>query len=161
MTRGNGELQLGGQVEPPARRPGRPKGSGNKRSGDLRAYIEAHYDGRTPAMAAAMVALVTAKELKAAKGDMLKALATKATRLAGELGCKVAEAWKLMADERRDLMPYLHQRLAQVDVTTGGEQLLPMIILPDAPAQQFQGVIDLDVIEVSPLQSHDDGKGEG
>jgi hypothetical protein len=51
------ELQLG---QAPARRgPGRPKGSGNKRSGDLRAYIEAHYDGRTPAMASAMVGLVS------------------------------------------------------------------------------------------------------
>jgi hypothetical protein len=83
---------------------------------------------------------------------MIKALATKAERLAKELGCKVAEAWKLMADERRDLMPYLHQRLAQVDVTTGGEQLLPMIIMPDAPAQQFQQVIEGEAFEVSRLE---------
>jgi hypothetical protein len=150
---GEFELQLG---QPAKRPPGRPKGSGNKRSGDLRAYIEAHYDGRTPAMAAAQVALVSAKELKAAGGDAIAAMVTKAKHLAEQLGCKTSEAWKLMADERRDLMPYLHQRLAQLDITGQVEVGLPVILMPDAPHEQNQGVIEGVGWEVSPAGSHDD-----
>lgn len=153
MTRGAGDFQL---VAEERRRPGRPKGSTNRRSGDLRAYIEAQYDGRTPAMAGALVALVTSKELKAAKNDMVLALVTKAKRLAILLDVKPADAWELMAKERRELMPYLHQRLTAVEVEAPGGVALPMIILPDYQPQQNQGVIDLDLIEVSPLKSHGD-----
>lgn len=94
------------------RRPGRPKGSTNKRSGDLQRYVEAVYGGLTPGQQGAAISLVTAKELRDAGGDLVEAMAAKAVRLARRLGCDPKEAWLLMQKERADLLPYIHQKRA-------------------------------------------------
>lgn len=100
-------------VAPAVRRgPGRPKGSTNKRSGDLQKYVEAQFSGLTPGQQSAQIALVTAKELRDAKGDLLMAMALKARALAHLLGCETKEAWLLMQRERADLLPYVHQKRA-------------------------------------------------
>lgn len=103
---------LPGVARPPKRGPGRPKGSTNKRSGDLQKYVEAQFQGLTPGQQSAQLALVTAAELKAAAGDLLVAMVTKARLLASGLGCEPKEAWLLMQRERADLLPYIHQKRA-------------------------------------------------
>lgn len=104
------------------RGPGRPKGSTNKRSGDLQRYVEAQYAGMTPGQQSAAIGLVTAKELRDAKGDLVLAMGIKARALAGLLGCEPKEAWLLMQRERADLLPYVHQKRAakeEVDPNKG------------------------------------------
>lgn len=103
---------LPGVAPAPKRGPGRPKGSGNKRSGDLQRYIEAQYSGMTPGQQSAAVGLVSAKELREAKGDVLLAMALKAKALAFMIGCETKEAWLLMQRERAELLPYIHQKRA-------------------------------------------------
>lgn len=113
---------LPGVAPAPKRGPGRPKGSGNKRSGDLQRYVEAQFAGMTPGQQSAQIGLVTAKELRDAKGDLLLAMAAKARALAGLLGCEAKEAWLLMQRERADLLPYVHQKRATKEEPTGKDQ---------------------------------------
>lgn len=101
---------LPGVAPAPRRGPGRPKGSSNKRSGDLQRYVEAQFAGLTPGQQSAQLGLVTAKELREAGGDLMVAMALKATALARMLGCEGKEAWLLMQRERADLLPYIHQK---------------------------------------------------
>jgi len=103
---------LPGVAPAPRRGPGRPKGSTNKRSGDLQKYVEAQFAGLTPGQQSAQIALVSAAELRAAKGDVMVAMAVKARDLARMLGCEAKEAWLLMQRERADLLPYIHQKRA-------------------------------------------------
>ena len=109
-------------LAPAARRgPGRPKGSANKRSGDLQRYVEAVYGGMTPGQQSAQIALVTAKELREAGGDLMTAMAMKAMTLASMIGCDGKEAWLLMQRERADLLPYIHQKRAQKEEAAPGD----------------------------------------
>ncbi len=110
---------LPGVAPAPKRGPGRPKGSGNKRSGDLQRYVEAQFAGMTPGQQSAAIGLVSAKELREAGGDLLKAMALKARMLAMELDCAPAAAWALMQKERSDLLPYIHQKRATKEEATG------------------------------------------
>ncbi|WP_312598214.1 hypothetical protein [Brevundimonas sp.] len=166
---------LPGVAPAPKRRPGRPKGSGNKRSGDLQRYVEAQFAGMTPGQQSAQIGLVTAKELRDAKGDLLLAMAAKARALAGLLGCEAKEAWLLMQRERADLLPYVHQKRAPKaeetdkerpsltfvaipvegvtaagDGATAGEWDTP----PDLLENQGLGVIEGE--QVTQPKSHDD-----
>jgi len=122
-------LALPGVATAPKRGPGRPKGSGNKRSGDLQRYVEAQYGGLTPGQQSAAVGLVTQRELREAGGDLLVAMAIKARRLAALIGCEGKEAWLLMQRERADLLPYIHQKRAPKDE-----------VAKDAPPVTFVGV---------------------
>lgn len=92
------------------RGPGRPKGSTNKRSGDLQRYVEVQYAGMTPGQQSAAIGLVSAKELREAGGDLVLAMALKAKDLARLLGCEGRDAWLLMQKEREALLPYIHQK---------------------------------------------------
>lgn len=121
---------LPGFAPAPKRGPGRPKGSGNKRSGDLQRYVEAQYGGMTPGQQSAQIGLVTAKELREAGGDLMLAMARKANDLARLLGCEGKEAWLLMQRERADLLPYIHQKRATKEEAASG----------DAPTHQFVGI---------------------
>lgn len=112
---------LPGLAPAPRRGPGRPKGSTNKRSGDLQRYVEAVYGGMTPGQQSAQIGLVTAAELKAAGGDLMVAMALKAKDLARMLGCEGKEAWLLMQRERADLLPYIHQKRAPKEEAPEGE----------------------------------------
>lgn len=103
------------------RGPGRPKGSGNKRSGDLQRYVEAVYGGMTPGQQSAQIGLVTAAELRAQGGDIMAAMGLKALKLAQMLGCEGKEAWLLMQRERADLLPYIHQKLAPKEAPKDGD----------------------------------------
>lgn len=105
----------------PKRGPGRPKGSGNKRSGDLQRYVEAQYGGMTPGQQSAQIGLVTAKELREAGGDLMTAMATKAMLLASLIRCDGKEAWLLMQRERADLLPYIHQKRATKEEAAPGD----------------------------------------
>lgn len=119
---------LPGVAPAPKRGPGRPKGSGNKRSGDLQRYVEAVYGGMTPGQQSAQIGLVTAKELREAGGDLMAAMALKAQLLARMLGCEGKEAWLLMQRERADLLPYIHQKRAPKAEEAGGDQATHTII---------------------------------
>lgn len=171
---------LGGEgVAAAARRPGRPKGSTNRRNADLHAYLVAEYRGLTPGQQLAAVGLATDREVRLAKplakelglDPVTAALITKARKLADRLGCKPAEAWALMATARADLMPYVHQRRPQaVDLTSKGEQIRPVIMgLPmTAPAlasdgdvltgeyKQLQRLNDMTPAQVAQPKSHED-----
>lgn len=113
---------LPGVAAAPKRGPGRPKGSTNKRSGDLQRYVEAFYGGLTPGQQAAAVGLVTPKELRDASGDLVRAMAAKARVLAVELDIAPAAAWVLMQKERADLLPYIHQKRAPKEEAETGDQ---------------------------------------
>lgn len=141
-------LALPGLTPGPVRRRGRPPGSGNKRSGDLRAYIEAVYGGLTPGQQAAAVGLVTAREVRDAKAEaktrglspVVQAMATNAKALAQVLCCDPKEAWLLMMKEREALLPYVHQRLAPREGEKGDPTKgQPMLIVADVePGPELQ-----------------------
>lgn len=166
---------LPGLAPAPRRGPGRPKGSTNKRSGDLQRYVEAVYGGMTPGQQSAQIGLVTAKELREAGGDLMIAMANKATQLARLIGCEGKEAWLLMQRERADLLPYIHQKRAPKAEETPGETpthtfyAVPMEEATaagdgaeagewDTPPDMldYQGVSKGDAGQVTPDKSHDD-----
>lgn len=166
---------LPGLAPAPKRGPGRPKGSGNKRSGDLQRYVEAIYGGMTPGQQSAAIGLVTREELREAGGDLVLAMAAKANQLARLLGCEGKEAWLLMQRERADLLPYIHQKLppkpegAQGDKPTHTFYAVP---IEDATAAgdgaqagqwdtppdmlEYQGVSVTAGEQVTQPKSHDD-----
>lgn len=119
---------LPGVAPAPKRGPGRPKGSTNKRSGDLQRLVETVYAGLTPGQQSAAIGLVTEQERRAAGGDVMKAMASKARALAMELDCAPAAAWALMQKERADLLPYIHQKRAPKAEEAGGDQATHTII---------------------------------
>lgn len=143
-------------LEPaPDRRRGRPRGSKNKRSGDLRAWIEATYGGLTPGQQGAAVGLVTAREVREATKEarmlgispVMLAMGRKAQVLAGLLGCKAAEAWVLMLKERAELMPYIHQRQAPAEGAGKAAPTQPLLIVADVEPGRIQvpeGALDED-----------------
>lgn len=155
-------LELG--AAPPRRRPGRPKGSTNKRTSDLREYIALKFDGLTPGQQLAEAFMVTDRERRDA-GGLLPALAKKASQLALDLGCKKAEAFKLILDGQRELMAYIHPKLSSVEMSgKDGAPLLPTIIMPgpaptlglfDQPDETFtiQPLIEGVTSEVGQLKS--------
>lgn len=166
---------LPGVAPAPKRGPGRPKGSGNKRSGDLQRYIEAQYAGMTPGQQSAAIGLVNARDLRAAGGDLLLALAQKAKALAGVLGCTTMEAWVLMHKERVELLPYVHQKRApKAEEKDDGKPGLTFVAIPmdmataagdgatagewDTPPDllQNQGVDVIEGEQVTQPKSHDD-----
>lgn len=166
-------------VQPaPRRGPGRPKGSTNKRSGDLQRYIEAQYQGLTPGQQAAAIGLVTSRELRDAGGDLLRAMAVKARSLAMELDCAPAAAWALMQKERADLLPYIHQKRApKADETPGDKPSHTFVAVPIEAATaagqgrelgewetppdllEYQGVSPDEVEQVTTPKSPDQPEG--
>lgn len=169
---------LPGLAPAPRRGPGRPKGSENKRSGDLQKYIAATYGGLTPGQQSAAVGLVTAAELRADGGDLLVAMARKASRLAALIGCEGKEAWLLMQRERADLLPYIHQKLPpKAEAPAGDTPTHTFYAVPieettaagggqaagewDTPADllEYQGVSTAPDEQVTQPKSHDDAQG--
>lgn len=172
----------GAAVAPAPRKRGRPPGSTGKKSTDLVRYIEAHYGGLTPGQQLAAVGLVSAREVakvakkakRAGLDPVVLAMAEKAQALAQLMGWEVATAWAMMREATSELMPYVHQkRPAAVELTNPDGKLQPMIVgmfagPTDAPmgakvlaheADTFQGVIEGEGYEVSPLKSHGDEEG--
>ena len=166
---------LPGVAPAPKRGPGRPKGSGNKRSGDFQRYIEAQYAGLTPGQQSAAVGLVSAKELREAKGDLMLAMALKARTLAAMIGCETKEAWLLMQRERAELLPYVHQkRPPKAEETDKDRPSLTFVAIPidqataagdgqslgewDTPPDMLenQGVGVIEGEQVTNPKSHDD-----
>ncbi|MGH6956246.1 MAG: hypothetical protein ACREEW_06225 [Caulobacteraceae bacterium] len=148
---------------------GRPPGARNKRSLDLARFIEAVYGGMTPGQQSAAVSMVTPKEMKAARGDVTLALATKAATLALLLGCTNLEAWVLLAKERMELIAYVHQKQpmakesdakapATVFLVPEGDASAALAELPDADPEAFEIVEDLPqpADEVGRSKSDDD-----
>lgn len=169
---------LPGLSPAPKRGPGRPRGSTNKRSGDLQRYVEAQYGGLTPGQQAAAVGLVTGKELREAGGDMIRAMAAKARDLAMQLDIAPALAWELMRKERADLLPYIHQKLppkaeaGQGDTPTHTFYAVPIEETTaagggavagewDTPADllEYQGVSTTPGEQVTQAKSPDDSEG--
>ena len=137
---------------------GRPKGSGNRRSIDLARYIEAQFGGMTPGQQSAALCLVSARELKAAKGDLVLAMVIKARELAGVLGVDPATAWALLAKERMELMPYVHQKRAQAPQEAAGGPSSTVYLIPDGQAQPLLEIIeenDADELQVAFEKSHE------
>jgi hypothetical protein len=170
---------LPGLAPAPKRGPGRPKGSGNKRAGDLQRYVEAQFEGLTPGQQSAQIGLVTAAELRADGGDLLVAMARKAARLALLIGCEGKEAWLLMQRERADLLPYIHQKRAPKpeEAAPGDRPTHTYIAVPieegtaagdggqagewDTPPDllEYQGVTPDAPEQVTPDKSPDDDQG--
>jgi len=166
---------LPGVAPAPKRGPGRPKGSGNKRSGDLQRYVEAQFAGMTPGQQSAQVGLVTAKELREAGNDLMVAMAVKARRLASLIGCEAKEAWLLMQRERAELLPYVHQKRApKAEETDKDRPSLTFVAIPvegvtaagdgqaagewDTPPDllENQGLAVIEGEQVTQPKSHDD-----
>jgi hypothetical protein len=148
---------------------GRPPGVGNRRSGDLAKMIEAVF-GSTPGEQAAAIGLVTRKELKAAGGDLVVAMAAKAERLAQLLKCTRLEAWDRLRQDRGELMAYVHQR-RPIQVQPLPPPAVPSVLVPEAfassglqpidgqwndeaEAEELQRLSDLRPVEVASPQSH-------
>lgn len=160
-------------------RRGRPKGSTNRRSGDLQSILVATYQGRTPGQQLAAICLPTSKELKEAKARVrlaggaasvdLVAQVIKAENLAKAMGWTdgatgrvtpsgLRDAWAMIFKAYQELLPYVHQRLAPKEGEKGAAQL-PMILMDPEPAggaalpSSFGDVEeDQPLIEVLPLQ---------
>ena len=149
----------GGEVAP--RRPGRPKGSKNKRSAELGAYVAALYGG-SAVQQMASVCMVTPAEVRRA-GGVLQARLVKAAELAQHLGISKAAAWELMAKELAQLAPYTDKRQPQAIEATvdqvqpsvvfqiGGDQVAPLMPM-DAEIVEVFGPAD---VQVSQPKSHD------
>lgn len=123
------------------RGPGRPKGSTNKRAGDVAKWVEVTFGGRTPAQVSAHLALVTPAEIRKAKDQARElgivdlglpahqlALVVKAHIMSRALGVTRAEAWAMMTNERGKLMPYVHQQLP-TKAEPKADEVLPMVIM--------------------------------
>ena len=206
---------LSGEAAGPRKR-GRPKGSTNKRSKDLKGFIDARFGGSAAQQSAAMC-MVTPAELKAAGGSMAKAQVGKALDLvehvrraqdglderlrqvvrevlkdlADELGeakgrelqrlvtgaigrikeagsgFGLAQALKLITDERAALMPYTDQK-QPLAVEAVGDTWRPSVVVMGSPgAAPPMVATDVDFVEVfegasdqvSPTKSHDEGQG--
>lgn len=158
-------------------RRGRPKGSTNKRSGDLGAFLVANHQGRTPGQQLAAVALPTARERKEAKARARQlgvdvetmAMVVKAENLAKAMGWTdpvtervtaqgLRDAWSIMFAAYKELLPYIHQRLAPKEADKPAEAL-PVIMMDAEPAggalppSAFgESVEDQALIEVIPLE---------
>lgn len=172
-----GSLQA--RADGAAPRRGRPKGSTNKRGGDLKAILVTTYGGRTPGQQLATVCMVTPKEVRQAKARAkglgidaeLMAMIEKAERLAVAMGWPgqggVRDAWAMMFKAYGELLPYIHQRLPQAEAPKEGAPL-PLIMLPDGPDvqatlptmalgedEEFQGLSDMRQAQLSQPNSHD------
>lgn len=136
---------------PPKRRRGRPPGAKNRRSLDLAKYIEAQFGGMTPGQQSAAVALITPRDLKAAGGSVLEAMAAKAERLAKALGCNKLDAWVLMAKERMELLAYVHQKQPTAEPLKAGQLPTMFVVSERDIAQAHLGAPvdqdDLDLLE--------------
>jgi hypothetical protein len=144
---------------------GRPKGAKNKRSLDLQRFTDGAYGG-SAAQQLASFCMIDRQELLAAKGDMMRARVRKAMRLCRiwkeevGAGLEVDAAMKMIADGLKELMPYTDQRLAQLDVTSGGKEIAaPMIVVADAAGMaggglggQVQDLIEGDYTEIEENQ---------
>lgn len=136
----------------------------------------------TPGQQSAALALVSPKDLKAAKGDAVElgldglglsdlalAMVVKAKRLALALGIETAGAWLLLQKEREALMPYVHQRQAQAEApATDKTPPATVFVIQEGEAgpQQLKldhddtgdelSFIDADPAQVSRPRSHDE-----
>ena len=156
-----GDLLGGGAVPP--RRPGRPKGSRNKRAADLKGFIAAKY-GAGAAQQMAAVCMVTPAEVKAA-GSMIAARVAKAQQLvdlvreadAGrdsrlrqvvreELEHLAAEMGEAKAKELRRLVAGFLHRVREASAAFGVREALKMMddqqaaLLPYTDQRQPQAV---------------------
>lgn len=158
----------------PARKRGRPKGSGNKRSGDLRAWVIAQYGGLTSGQQAAMIGLATAREVREATplarelgvSPVLAALMVKAKAIARHMNWSTQDAWAVMAKERAELHPFVHPRQAQAAAVEGDKgSTRPLVVLgPDfiagdpGESQENQGFGEGLPLLVSRSKSHGEGQ---
>ncbi len=153
---------------------GRPPGARNRRSMDLARYIAHRYDGLTPGQQSAAVALISPEEMASAPAEaealritlaglspVLAAMVVKAAHLSRALGCSRAEAWVLMAKERIDLMPYVHQRQAPAEAVKGGASLPTVFVVNDGdPQPLLPGLAELDQDDVEIVDVLDLEPGE-
>jgi hypothetical protein len=130
---------LPGMPVAPPRPVGRPKGSTNKRAGDLMKMVAAVF-GSTPGEQMARIGLVTPAEVRRARpaaklaqlDPLLMALVVKARRLSQVLECTPKEAWELLLKERSELMPYIHQRRPQAVELEVSTKRIPQVMIPEA-----------------------------
>ena len=111
----------------------------------------------TPGQQSARLCLVTARELKAARGDLTGAMVAKAKHLAIELGCDPRDAWLLLQKEREQLLPYVHQKQPQAAEPAKEGALERVVMIDDRsqPVIDFTGEIDDDALEVVQPKSDD------
>lgn len=121
------------------RGPGRPKGSVNKATEQLRQYLLDTLGYRHPALILA------------------ETMSRPAAGLAAELGISRGEAFRMQLDAARDLLPYLAPKLLAVkaDVNHGFTLILDGLH-GDGQAVQDDGVIDIQTDTPSAR-----GKGQG
>jgi hypothetical protein len=127
------------------KRRGRPKGSKNKRSSDLLAWVTAEYGGLTPGQQSAAISLVTAKEVRLARplarelgvSPVLAAMMIKAEKIAKHMGWHTKDAWAAMTKEREILLPYVHQRQPQAPDAPKGDGDRPVLLVADVEAESI------------------------
>jgi hypothetical protein len=150
----------------PMRRRGRPHGARNRRSADLARWVEATYGGMTPGQQAAELAMVKPADLKKAKAlaaelqivdlgldAVTLAMLVKAALLAKALGISRAEGWVLLARERVELMPYIHQRQPQAAESKAKPPAMAFMI-PEGQASGAAGLLSFD--DDAPIEIVDD-----
>jgi hypothetical protein len=153
------------------RRRGRPPGARNRGSLDLARYLEARFAGMTPGQQLAELAMVTEKERRDA-GSIELAMATKARRVAQDLGCETKEAMAILVKGLTELMPYVHQKrpiavdarvqqLPTMFLANEGDMSPSMAHAPgaDDDAEIIDGFLAGDD-QVAPPKSHDADKAE-
>ena len=96
---GNFEEQDGGPMSSAPRKPGRPKGSPNRRTNDLVKFINANH--RDPLIGLVEIANMDTREL------------------ARHLNCKTLDALKAQLSAVSVVAPYLHQKQPQAIAVTG------------------------------------------
>jgi hypothetical protein len=170
-----GVLPAAGAAVGTARR-GRPKGSKNKRAGDLAGFIVAQHEGRTPGQQLAAVALPTAKDRREARARAralgvdpeTMAMVVKAEKLARAMGWAqpglpvpaqaLRDAWSIMFAAYKELLPYIHQRLApkEADKPAAALPVIMMDAEPEGgalpPSAFGEGEENQDLIELIPVQ---------
>lgn len=82
--------------------------------------------------------MVAPRELKDAGGDMIEAMARKASALALRLEVPLGMAWKLLADERAALMPHTDQKQPTAEPKKTGERAT-FVMIPEGPGAGLAG----------------------
>jgi hypothetical protein len=147
---------------PPAepRKRGRPKGSTNKRSADLKGYVSAKFGGSAAQQMAALC-MVTPAEVRK-HGGVLEARVAKARELAQALDIKLAEAFQIISRELQALAPYTDQR-QPLAVEQVGDGFRPaVVVMGAAPGQaaalDLTGEFRVVGEQVSQPKSHEQGQ---
>lgn len=135
---------------------GRPKGSLNKKTLAKAAFVEATTAGGVLVQSKTLC-LVTNEEI-AQHGGIYGATLAKAVQLAADLQIKTALAWKMLADERVAILPYLEAKPSPIkpkdDDRANVAGTSDWSYGTTDESQQYQGLSAFDVDALTQDASH-------